>query len=909
MTGASQLVSSLITAPPARRGAIRRARLATRLDAAARHRLTLVRAPAGFGKTTAVAAWLAERRRAGDPVAWVSLDARHDDPGTLLRYVVAALRGAWPGVGEATLTLLNAGVPVSHQTLVATLANELGALTRDAFLVLDDAHCLAGAAARDALRELVGHAPGTLHFVLTTRESPALPVARLRQQGELLELDAADLEFSAEEVETFLAHEALPVSAADAQSIAARTGGWAAALRLAAIALREQADPVRFMASFSGERADVADFLQEDVLARQPDALQDFLLGAGTLEELSAAMCDDVLERSDSHRMIALAEDKGLFLFSVDAIRERYRFHQLFGDFLRRQLARTDAARAQHIAARASAWHAGREEAREAVTYALRAEDPALAGELLERFSETLFAQGQLDWLRALGERLPGEVLDCSPRFALDLVWIHTLSWEMRDAARLLARVRAHVDALDEAEVPASLHEKILHRELMLALLQDRLGDAERMWARWPLVSTGENDYFDGSAETTALLVERERFGCRYVLDTAPRVRRLFVDAGTEYGTVWFDSIVGPAEFERGETATAVATLSGAAATAARVCGPDAAVCAMPSLLLAEVLLERDETDDARTLVERWLPLADRIGFVDQLVAGYVSAARLAALDGEPERALALLDEGDALARAYGFERLAAHLACERVARLAALGRAQEASALTLTHPAFTTRALAPPGRLATLTDSALVRARVRAMTAADDAQGLPDGVLRMLRAWTAHAEGHGCVREAIRLRATQASLLTAHGRARDAWRALRGAVAQAQAGGIVRPLLEERDTLEALLAATGTEDALAGDTLAMTLADLGARLDPGTRHAAPAARPGARGPVDVRLTPRQLEILRAIADGSSNKEVALRLGLSEATVKWHLQHAYDALGVHRRVGAVRRARELGLLA
>lgn len=905
MSASAPIVSTQIAAPAADGRLIVRERLRARLDEAAARRLVHVAAPAGYGKTSLVAEWLAAQRAGGTRTAWVSLNEEHDDAGTLLRYVVAALRTAWPGVGEATLTLLNSGVPVTGSALVTTLVNELAAVTADTVLVLDDLHSLADADAVAACRELVTNAAAALHFVTTSREPPPFPVGRLRERGELGEIGADDLEFSTEEIGRFLEREAIDLAPDERAALARNTGGWAAGLRLAAIALRTEPERGRFIESFSGGHAAIGEFLQEDVLARQPEALRQFLTCAGLLGEVSAAQCDAVLERNDSRAMLELAHEKGLFTFSVDAERERFRFHHLFADFLARRLERGAPDLAHRIHLRASEWHETQGEARRAIHHALAADDGQRAAHLLETFSEELFAQGRLELLTGYARRLPDALRRRCPRLQLDLVWIHTLNWEIRAAERRLGEVRAFVEETYGDAPPAALAEKILHREIMIALLRDRLDESEALWSRWPSVSTGEDDYFEGSAETVTMITHRERFDVRFVLASAPRVRRLFVDAGTPFGTVWFDSIVGPAHWLAGAPDDAAAILAGAAATAARVSGEGSPLVAMPSLLLAAVELDRCAFDRARALVERWLPLADRIGFVDQLIEGYLCAARLAERDGDDAAVFAHLQAGDALAAEYGFERLAAHLACERVRQLLRLGRTDEARDVLSSVAAVAARPLGPPAAGASRADAAVVLARAQA---ADEA-GLPE-VVRVLRAWVAFVEGRGCTREILRQRAALAAVQQRLGRPRDAWRTLRPALGLAASSGLVWPLLESGGALLPVLDAAEATDALAADPLGEHVARLRALVAgavPTLEDVARRPPPTAAGA--VHLTPRQREILAAIADGSSNKEVGARLGLSEATVKWHLQHAYDALGVHRRVAAVRRARALGLIA
>lgn len=900
-----QLLATLLALPRADARLIERERLIAKLDGAAAFRVIHLRAPAGFGKSSLLASWVHTPCDPARRVAWVSLTETHNDPRSLLRYVVAALRTAAGAIGEATLTLLNSNVPMNPAALVTTLINELGGLTADIHLVLDDCHHITNEQTLDTLRLLLEHAPATLRFVLTSREALGVPVGRLRQLGQLYEFSPRDLEFTADEVSRFAAREQLDLGPPALATLARKTGGWAAGLRLAAISMRDEQVHETFIESLTGGHMAVAAFLREDVLARQPPALQQFLLCSGLLDELTAPMCDEVLERNDSAAMLDMAQQRGLFLFPVDPAGERFRYHGMFADFLRQRLRRDDPDLALDICRRASAWCARHESPSQTIEYALRAGDSVGAGRYLETYSEQIFASGQLDALQNLAARLPEDVQEQCPRLQLDLIWIDTLRWEIRDAQRRLRQVKQFVAAQESAGgVSPALHEKVLHRELMVALLRDDFHAAESLWARWPLVTTGDNDYFDGSAETADLLPRRERFECEFVLAQVPRVRRKYTSVDAEFGTVWFDSIVGPACLAHGEPGRAQAVLRGAIETAIRISGAESPLVAMPSLLLADVLYEENDTVAAAALVDGWLPQADRIGFVDQLIAGFICAARLARLRNDHAVARALLDQGDEIATEYDFQRLAVHVLGERVRQLLADNQLDEARDRIAASTAMHARVLAPPGRLACTVDAVATVILARVAFAGTD----PAAAMRVLRTWINYVEGRSCLRDAMRLRAILAAMLAAGGEMRDAWRVLRPAVALVAQTGLLRPLLDAGDVVIAVLEHARDSGGLAGDTMDELVRRLCASNtdNAGMRVAPAAAQRAATG--DEVLTRRQREILACVADGSSNKEIAARLGLTEATVKWHLQQVYERLGAHRRVAALRRARELGLI-
>jgi LuxR family transcriptional regulator, maltose regulon positive regulatory protein len=275
---AGPLLESKLQVPRRRRGLVARPRLIERLSLQAEPALTLVSAPAGFGKTTLLTAWLAAGSAAGRPAAWLSLDKSDNDPVLFWTYVIGALQRAAPGVGQGALTLLESPQP-PMQAVLASLLNELSALPDDVVLVLDDFHVIDAREVQDAMAFLVEHLPPQLHLVLASRADPPLPLARLRGRGELAEIRAADLRFTPEEAAAYLNQVmGLAMTAADVAALEGRTEGWIAALQLAALSLQGREAVAGFIADFAGDDRYIVDYLAEEVLQRQPEPVQHFLL-------------------------------------------------------------------------------------------------------------------------------------------------------------------------------------------------------------------------------------------------------------------------------------------------------------------------------------------------------------------------------------------------------------------------------------------------------------------------------------------------------------------------------------------------------------------------------------------------------------------------------------------------------
>jgi LuxR family transcriptional regulator, maltose regulon positive regulatory protein len=325
------LVRSKLAAQAPRAGLIPRVGLQALLQANLSAKLVLLDAPAGSGKTTLLAQW----RAAVGPrrVAWVSLDRGDNDPTRFWIYVVEALRSVEPGVGATALGVLGRPTVDLHREVLPGLLNELSGVGSELVLVLDDYHLITNRSCHGSLGFFLDHLPAGVHLVLATRVDPPLPLARMRARGELAELRAADLQFSDQEASALLnGAMGLQLASQDVERLAERTEGWAAGLVLAGLSLRGRQDPSGFIASFQGDNRHVADFLGAEVLARQPEQIQRFLLRTSILERLSGPLCDALLEAQGSAELLAELERSNLFLVALDDHRRWYRYHHLFAE-------------------------------------------------------------------------------------------------------------------------------------------------------------------------------------------------------------------------------------------------------------------------------------------------------------------------------------------------------------------------------------------------------------------------------------------------------------------------------------------------------------------------------------------------------------------------------------------------
>src|SRR5580704_12622867 len=437
-SGQDALLATKLHVPRPQPGFVPRPRLVQALSQGLARGRVLICAPAGFGKTSLLADWA---RSGGRPVAWLGLDAGDNDPARFWRYVVAALDQAQPGIAGRLGPLLGPPAPRSFEGLVTALINELAAQAgRDeVLLVLDDYHLVDSGPVHESVAFLLENLPPGLLLVVSGRADPPLPLARLRARGQLAELRAADLRFTPEEAAALLGEAAGPgLPAAAAETLTARTEGWAAGLQLAGLSLRGRTDAAGFVAAFSGSHRFVLDYLADEVLDGQPEQVRAFLLETSVLERLSGELCDAVTGRAGSQAMLTGIERAGLFLVPLDEVRGWWRYHHLFADLLRARLRAEQPGRVQALHRAAAAWCDEHDLADDAVRHALAAGDAARAARLVERHVETLLGRSEGATLRRWLSALPAESVRHRPRLGLAQAYGAAMSFQTEALEALL---------------------------------------------------------------------------------------------------------------------------------------------------------------------------------------------------------------------------------------------------------------------------------------------------------------------------------------------------------------------------------------------------------------------------------------------------------------------------------------
>jgi LuxR family maltose regulon positive regulatory protein len=460
--------------PPAVRGElVARTALVDQL-AAGEHKLSLLAAPAGAGKTTLLAAWQrSEGKR--HPFAWLSVDGWDNDPVRFWTHVIAAIRTVKAGIGRKALALLQAPRTSVLEDILPALINELDALQGRLVLVLDDYHLVENAEVNEAVTFLLDHAPPCLHLVIATRSDPALPLARLRARGELLELRAGDLRFGQQESAEFLNEIlGLGLDPDDVTLLHARTEGWAAGLYLAALSLRGREDRAPFIAAFAGDNRHVVDYLGAEVLQSQPDAVRTFMLQTSILDRLSGRLCDAVAETTGSSDMLKAIERANLFLVPLDGRRRWYRYHHLFRSLLLHELGRAEPEVVTALHRRASAWYRAANSVPEAIQHAVAAGELEEAGELVAANWNTFFNQGRLSTVASWLDALPPDLVSEDARLCAARAWIALDLGRLGAVERWIDAAERAVSRQDEDGM-ASLETAVLR-----TVFRFKLGDIGR---------------------------------------------------------------------------------------------------------------------------------------------------------------------------------------------------------------------------------------------------------------------------------------------------------------------------------------------------------------------------------------------------------------------------------------------
>ena len=873
------ILATKLYIPPLRPHVVIRPRLIERLNEGLHRKLTLIAAPAGFGKTTLVSAWMAG---CDQQVAWLSLDKGDSDPTLFLTYLVAALQTIAPTIGGGVLGALQSSQPPPTESILTALLNESTTIPDHFVLVLDDYHVIDAKPIDHALTYLVEHLPPQMHLVIATREDPQLPLARLRARGQLTELRATDLRFTPSEAAAFLNQVmGLNLSAQDIARLSTRTEGWIAGLQLAALSMQGHQDTASFIRSFTGSHHFVLDYLVEEVLGQQDARLQTFLLRTSILDRLCGSLCDAVLltPSGSGQETLEYIEHANLFLVPLDNERRWYRYHQLFADLLRQRLQSStgdEVGDVTELHRRASVWYEDNGLEIEAFHHAIAANDIERAERLIEGEGMPLQFRGAgapvLNWL----ESLPRTVLDARP--SLWVTYASALLFGGRHTAveQKLQAAEAALQSTEPDDRIADLVGRIASMRATLAVIQHD-GETIITQSRRALEYLHPNNLPVRTATTWTLGYAYQLQGDRVA---ASQAYTEVISIGKSFG----DSIYTlAATINLGQLQEAGNQLSMAAESYRRslqLAGyPPQRMACEAHLGLARVFYEWNDLEAAEQHGQQSAQLARQI-LVDSFAAYEVFVARLKLAQGDVSGAATVLDEAEAFVRRHRFVFRMPDVAAAQVLTLLRQGHLAAAAHLAQTH------------------DLPISQARVHL------AQGDTSAALAVLLPWRRQVEAKGWADERLKVMVLQAVALHMNGDKDKAVQLLFDALTLAEPGGFIRLFVDEGLPMAHLLSEVadfGRMPGYTGKLLAVLKAEAQKRED--TSSPSPPAQPFLEP-----LSPRELEVLHLMAAGLSNQEMCERLFVALDTVKGHNRKIFGKLQVQRRTEAVARARELGLL-
>jgi LuxR family maltose regulon positive regulatory protein len=889
-----------------RAGFVPRSRLLARLAEGVGRGLTVVSTPAGFGKTTLLGDWA---RRSRERAAWLSLDAGDNDPARFWRYVAAALARARPEVDASVAALLRGPQRPPLEAVATAVINELSSLPGEGevVLVLDDYHLVEAPPVHESVAFLLDRLPPGLRLVLSSRADPPLPLARLRGRGQLAELRAADLRFTLAETAAFLREvTGLDLPAASVAALQDRTEGWAAGVQLAALALRGHADPAGFIATFAGSHRYVLDYLTGEVLAGQPQQVLRFLLRTSVLDRLCGPLCDAVTGRTGSQEMLEELDRANLFVVPLDEERRWWRYHHLFADLLRARLARELPARVPELHRRAAAWHEEHGSADEAVRHAMAAGETAWAARLVERHVEALLRRGEgatLDrWLSAL----PAESIDARPRLCLAQAVTTVIGGRVEAVEPLLAGAeRAFAATGDEPHEPsvgralsvlANVPASIAFLRAEVARLR---GDASRAvdFDQQALTHLGEEDWLLRSQVAWHLAVTdwvRGQLGsAEHALRVVGLERR---SAGEGFLALFVFYDLGQVQLAQGRLGAAQRTYQRGVETCSGA-GQQLPPAGIPLVGLAEVLYECNKLAAAHEHATQGVALCRQLASTQPLATGLAILARIQQAQGDTAGALESIGQAERVNVSPQVAALYNPVPAWRARLLLALG---ETAAAARWASGRGLRAGDDPGYPREREYLALARVLL-----AEHAPGQALVLLDRLHAKAAAQQRTGSVIEAAALRA----LALADGGDQAAASAdLAETLALAAPEGYVRVFADEGAPMARLLGMLAAAQrtgrvVFPGPVPQRYLNQLIQACQPAV--APPAARVTAAA---EPLSDRELEVLRLLATGRSNQQIADELVVTLATVKKHVGHILGKLAAGNRTQAVARARVLGLL-
>ncbi len=896
------LLQTKLYIPRPQPGLVHRERLIKRLDEGLKGKLILVSAPAGFGKTSLLGEWLAFSKH---KITWLSLDQSDRDPTRFWTYFIAALQKLRENLGEHALALLREQGQLRPATeyFLTLLLNEIAAFPDDFVFILDDYHIIDTPEINEGLTFLLDHVSSQMHLILTGRSDPPLPLAHWRARNQLAEIRADDLCFTSEEAATLLNQRmGLNLSPGDIAALEMRTEGWIVGLQLAALSMQGRTDITEFITTFTGSNHYIVDYLTEEVLQRQSESVRSFLRHTCVLDQLCDSLCEAVTEHGGNQDMLEHLEQANLFTISLDDNRQWYRYHHLLAEMLRNRLQHTHPERIPDLHRRAGEWYEHNGFTHDAVRHALAAGESVWAARMVERHVEEILRRGEGETLRGWLTALPQELVRSRPRLALAQVIAAFNTGHIQAAEPLLkdAEQALAATALSEpyepsigkgmsmlANVPASI-------ALLRASLAANRGDAERTTelVRWAQAHMAEDE-------------QGPRISVRWNLAQADWIRGRLSEAehafagivaeGRETGephlTLTAGSVLGRIQRAQGRLEAAFRTYQEGLEFAART-GPTVVLsAAAPHVGMAELFYERNQLEQALRHAGEGISLGRQLTSTQSLATGLATLAWIRKAMEDPAGAQEAMDEAYQVMPNLEIVALHNPVPAERARLLLAQGDVKEVARWVEERGL---KEEDEPGYARELEYLVLARYLL--------SRNMTERTLALLEPLGAAAKAQARMGSVIEIQVLQTLGFQAAGKADQAMKVLAETLLQAEPEGYIRTFVDEGGPMAALLH-RALSRGVTPDYTSRLLASF-----PSIGRGVEVSLYPVTFSFNESLSERELEVLRLLASGASNQEIAEELSIALTTARKHVSNIISKLGVNNRTQAVSRGRDLGLL-
>jgi LuxR family maltose regulon positive regulatory protein len=882
------LLTTKLFFPPARINLVPRPRLIERLALGLTGPLTLISAPAGYGKTTLLSEWRASNAGRTFPIAWLSLDPDDNELTRFLAYLIAAIGTIKPGFGEDIRFSLQDPQPPATHAILTNLVNELGELDFPFGLALDDYHVITNQPIHDALAYILDHLPPPMHLVMLSRADPPLPLARLRARNKITEIRAKHLCFSPDEAETFLRNVmGLALSNEDVDALERRTEGWAAGLQLAALSLQGRGDPGQFIASFEGGSIYIVDYLVEEVLNLQSESLRTFLQQTSILDRLSGSLCEAITGQAGGQATLEQLERANLFVTPLGSDGGWYRYHSLFADVMRNRLRRKSPAEFVELNTRAARWFERNGAIGEAIHHALAANDRQGAALLVEQNAMSMLMMGELvtlsSWISAVGA-----IVHERPWLGIYQSWVFLLTGQLENVEPILQEAERNLQAN-----PAGLDvQDLLGNIAAIRAYGSALrGDAERTseLARRALEVLPENNLAIRAVVHLALggagVIKGDLAAATEAFREASYLGRM---SGNQHATVAALGALAGLLSVRGQLHASEDAFRQALRLATSSDGKPLPLAARAHAGLARIFYEWNKLENAEYSARQCLELGQKWDNADTLVTGYVMLARISRAQGDLDSEEESLLKAEQLLQSRNLTPSGPEWV--EMTRLSSWLRRGNLEAC---NHWVQERGFNPASDILTRNrEHYFMYARVLiAREEFDTASHLLEWLL-------VDCEADGRWGSVIEVLVQRALAWQGMSEIPQALQALERALALAATEGYLRVFLDAGEPLARLLRYAGSK-GIAPKVVSYILSEFDKSTD---------FTPITQQPLIEPLSERELEVLRLMAAGNSNQEIAAQLVLSSGTVKSHLSHIYSKLNVNSRTQCLARVRELKIL-